>query len=204
MPLGEARVSLAQSPCWPSPERQERRLQDDARRSGRTFSERRCPSASIRARVPGDVRALMSDHLWRFMLVPFVATDNTKRSACGSASLRRKLIPTNPPSSFGERVRNRPQGRFQCLWPALSRQSARSSVKTKITLTIDTELLQAARAVAAEKGCPLSALLIDQLAAIVLERRGFEQARKRALARLHTGIALRWTPARSRHDVHER
>ena len=77
-------------------------------------------------------------------------------------------------------------------------------MKTKITLTIDTELLQAARAVAAEKGCPLSALLIDQLAAIVLERRRFEQAHERALARLHTGIALRWTPARSRHNVHER
>lgn len=43
-------------------------------------------------------------------------------------------------------------------------------MKTKITLTLDTELLQAARAVAAEKGCPLSALLTDQLAAIVRER----------------------------------
>ena len=77
-------------------------------------------------------------------------------------------------------------------------------MKTKITLTIDTELLQAARAVAAEKGCPLSALLIDQLAAIVRERREFVQARKRALARLREGIDLGWAPARSRHDVHER
>lgn len=77
-------------------------------------------------------------------------------------------------------------------------------MKTKITLTIDTELLQAARAVAAEKGCPLSALLTDQLTAIVRERSGFAQARKRAVARLRRGIDLRWTPARSRHDVHER
>lgn len=77
-------------------------------------------------------------------------------------------------------------------------------MKSRITLTLDTELLEAARAVAAEKGCPLSALLTDQLAAIVRERRGFESARKRALARLRRGIDLRWIPVRSRHDVHER
>lgn len=77
-------------------------------------------------------------------------------------------------------------------------------MKTKITLTLDVELLQAARAVAAEEGLPLSALLTDQLAAIVRERRGFAEARERALARLREGIDLGWTPARSRHEVHER
>jgi hypothetical protein len=77
-------------------------------------------------------------------------------------------------------------------------------VKTKITLSLDAELLQAARAAAAAEGRPLSALLTDQLAAIVRERRGFAQARDRALARLREGIDLGWTPARSRHDVHER
>jgi hypothetical protein len=77
-------------------------------------------------------------------------------------------------------------------------------VKTKIALTLDAELLRAARAVAAEEGRPLSALLTDQLAAIVRERRGFAQARDRALARLREGIDLGWTPGRSRHDVHER
>ena len=77
-------------------------------------------------------------------------------------------------------------------------------MKTKVTLTLDPELLWAVRAVAAEEGRPLSALLTDQLAAIVRERRGFAQARDRALARLREGIDLGWTPARSRHDVHER
>jgi hypothetical protein len=77
-------------------------------------------------------------------------------------------------------------------------------VKTRITRTFDAELLQAARAVAAEEGRPLSALLTDQLAAIVRERKGFAQARERALARLREGIDLSWTPARSRHAVHER
>ncbi len=74
----------------------------------------------------------------------------------------------------------------------------------KITLTLDVELLRAAEAVAAAEGRPLSALLADQLAAIVRKWRGFAQARKRALERLREGIDLGWTPARSRNDVHER
>jgi hypothetical protein len=77
-------------------------------------------------------------------------------------------------------------------------------VKTRITRTFDAELLQAARAVAAEEGRPLSALLTDQLAAIVRERKRFAQARERALARLREGIDLSWTRDRSRYDVHER
>ncbi len=77
-------------------------------------------------------------------------------------------------------------------------------MKTRITLTLDAELLQAARAVAAEESRPLSALLTDQLAATVRERKGFAQARERALARLREGIDLGWTPGRYRHDVHER
>lgn len=77
-------------------------------------------------------------------------------------------------------------------------------MRTRITITLDVELLQAARAVAAEEGRQISALMSDQLAAIVRERRGFAQARDRALARLREGIDLGWTPARSRHDVHER
>jgi len=77
-------------------------------------------------------------------------------------------------------------------------------VKTKITLRLDAELLQAARAVAADEGRSLSALLTDPLAAIVRNRRGVTQARERALARLSEGIDLGWTPARSRHGVHER
>lgn len=77
-------------------------------------------------------------------------------------------------------------------------------MKTKVTLRLDVELLQAARAVAAEDGRPLSALLTDQLAAIVRERRGFAQDRDRALARIREGVDLGWTPGRSRHDAHER
>lgn len=77
-------------------------------------------------------------------------------------------------------------------------------MKTKITLTIDVELLQAAGAVAVAEGRSLSSLLVDQLVAIVRERRDFAKARERALRRLREGLDLGWTPARSRHDVHDR
>ena len=77
-------------------------------------------------------------------------------------------------------------------------------MKTKVTLTLDAELLQAAKAIAAAEGRPLSALLTDQLAAIMRNRRGFAEARNRALARLSEGIDLGWTPTRSRYDLHER
>ena len=79
-----------------------------------------------------------------------------------------------------------------------------SSMKTRITLIVDAELLDAARALATAEGRSLNDLLADQLALIVRERRGFAQARDRALARLREGIDLGWKPARSRHDVHER
>ena len=77
-------------------------------------------------------------------------------------------------------------------------------MKTRITITLDVELLRAAQGVAAAEGRPLSALLTDQLTAIVRERRGFAQACDRALARLREGIDLGWTPTRSRYDLHER
>jgi hypothetical protein len=36
------------------------------------------------------------------------------------------------------------------------------------------------------------------------ERKAYRRARKRALALLREGMDLRWTPARSRCDLHER
>ena len=77
-------------------------------------------------------------------------------------------------------------------------------MRTTIPLTLDAELLHAAKAVAAEEGRSLNALLADQLAAVVRERRGFTQARERALARLRDGIDLGWSAARSRDELHDR
>ena len=61
-----------------------------------------------------------------------------------------------------------------------------------------------ARVVAAEEGRSISALLTDRLEAIVRERKAFDRAKRRALARLREGLDLQWTPPKSRDELHER
>jgi hypothetical protein len=78
------------------------------------------------------------------------------------------------------------------------------SMKTNVTLKLDADLLREARVLAAEEGRSISALLTDRLEALVRERKAFEKARRRALARLGEGLDLRWTPPASRDELHER
>jgi hypothetical protein len=77
-------------------------------------------------------------------------------------------------------------------------------MKTNVTLKLDADLLREARVIAAEDGSSVSALLADRLESLVRERKAFERARRRALARLREGIDLRWTPPRSRDELHGR
>lgn len=77
-------------------------------------------------------------------------------------------------------------------------------MKTNVTLKLDTNLLREARVVAAEEGRSISALLTDRLEAIVRERKAFDKAKRRALARLRQGLDLQWTPPESRDELHER
>jgi hypothetical protein len=78
------------------------------------------------------------------------------------------------------------------------------TTKTNVTLKIEADLLKQARILAAEQGTSISALLAGKLEREVRERKGYQQARRRALARLRTGFDLRWTPPRSRDELHER
>ena len=77
-------------------------------------------------------------------------------------------------------------------------------MKANITLKLDTALLREIRVLAAEEGTSISALLAARLEQIVRERKTYERARKRALARLREGLDLQWTPPRSREELHER
>jgi hypothetical protein len=77
-------------------------------------------------------------------------------------------------------------------------------MKTNVTLKLDAALLREIRVLAAEEGTSISALLAARLEQIVRERKTYDRARKRALARLREGIDLRWTPPRSRDELHER
>ncbi len=77
-------------------------------------------------------------------------------------------------------------------------------MKRNVTLKLDTDLLREARIIAAEDGRSMSALLTERLEAAVRERKAYARARRRALARLREGFDLRWTPAKSRDELHER
>jgi hypothetical protein len=77
-------------------------------------------------------------------------------------------------------------------------------MKANITLKLDAALLREARILAAEQGTSISGLLAARLEEIVRERKTYERARKRAMARLREGLDLQWTPPRSRDEIHER
>jgi hypothetical protein len=77
-------------------------------------------------------------------------------------------------------------------------------MKTNVTLKIDADLLREARVLAAMEGSSISALLAARLEQAVRERKGYEQARRSAAARLRMGFDLNWTPPRSRDELHER
>jgi hypothetical protein len=77
-------------------------------------------------------------------------------------------------------------------------------MKANITLKLDAEILREARILAAEEGLSVSALLAAKLDEIVRQRKGYERARKRAVARLRKGFDLRWTPLRYRDELHDR
>jgi hypothetical protein len=79
-----------------------------------------------------------------------------------------------------------------------------SPMKANITLKVDANLLREAKILAAEDGTSISAMLSAQLEQIVRERKTYERARRRALARLREGMNLQWTPPRSRDELHER
>jgi hypothetical protein len=77
-------------------------------------------------------------------------------------------------------------------------------MKANVTLKIDAELLREARILAAEDDSSISALLAAKLEQAVRERRGFQQARQRAKARLSAGFDLGFTPPASRDEIYER
>jgi hypothetical protein len=77
-------------------------------------------------------------------------------------------------------------------------------MKTNVTLKIEADLLREARVLAALEGSSISAILAARLEQAVRERKGYDQARRRAVARLRTGFDLKWKPPRSRDEVHER
>jgi hypothetical protein len=77
-------------------------------------------------------------------------------------------------------------------------------MKTNITLKLDAEVLREARILAAEEGSSVSGLLAAKLEELLRERKGYDRAGRRAVARLRDGLDLGWSPAASRDELHER
>jgi hypothetical protein len=77
-------------------------------------------------------------------------------------------------------------------------------MKTNITLKLDRDLLRKAKILAAEKETSVSGLVAEQLERAVRDSEGYEQARRRALARMKRASHLGYTPPASRDEFYER
>jgi len=77
-------------------------------------------------------------------------------------------------------------------------------MRTNLTLKLDADLIREVRILAAEQGTSISALLSERLERMVRERKAYDSARRRALARLGEGYDLHWKRPDSRYDLHER
>lgn len=78
------------------------------------------------------------------------------------------------------------------------------AAKQNITVAIDGTLLKRARAIAARRGSSVSALLADELRALVADDVGYESARRRAAVFLNEGFTLGGERITDRESVHER
>ena len=77
-------------------------------------------------------------------------------------------------------------------------------MKTNITLKLDRDLLRKAKILAAEKETSVSRLVSEQLERAVRDSEGYEQAKRRALARMKRASHLGYTPPASRDEFYER
>jgi hypothetical protein len=75
--------------------------------------------------------------------------------------------------------------------------------KANITLKIDTRLLKEIKVLAAREDTSISALMTELLEDRVRKGRDYEQAKRRALARLREGLDLGGRPL-SRYEIYER
>jgi len=77
-------------------------------------------------------------------------------------------------------------------------------MKANITLKLDRDLLRKAKILAAEKDTSVSRLVAEQLERAVRDSEGYEQAKRRALARMKRASHLGYTPPASRDEFYER
>ena len=77
-------------------------------------------------------------------------------------------------------------------------------MKTNITLKIDRLLLRKVKVLAAERDTSISSLLAEQLAKALQDNDGYEDAKRRAFARMKRASHVGYTPPASRDEFYER
>jgi predicted transcriptional regulator len=77
-------------------------------------------------------------------------------------------------------------------------------MQRNITLSLDEDLIQKARVLAARRHRSVSALLREELSRLVAEDEAYETAKRAALERLEQGAHLGGGPLPSRDELHER
>ena len=77
-------------------------------------------------------------------------------------------------------------------------------MKQNITLALDKRLLTRARALAAERGASVSAMLAGELQKMVEREAAYEQAKTKALAQLDSPFHLGGTGITDREALHDR
>jgi len=80
----------------------------------------------------------------------------------------------------------------------------RTLMKQNITLAVDKSLLKRARALAAQRGASVSAILAAELLKIVERENAYDQAKQRALARLQSPFHLGGGKRAPRESLHDR
>jgi len=77
-------------------------------------------------------------------------------------------------------------------------------VKQNITLSLGKDAVIKAKIVAARRGTSISALITEQIEALVDRDETYERAKTQAFALLDKGFHLGGTPIASRSELHER
>ena len=78
------------------------------------------------------------------------------------------------------------------------------TLKRNITISLEENLFEKAKLVAAKKDRSVSRLLTDQLLKVIMEEDHYEVAKRRAVARLKKGVHLGERILATREELHER
>jgi hypothetical protein len=81
---------------------------------------------------------------------------------------------------------------------------SRRMCKTIVTLKIDTRLLRKIKSLVARRGISFSALTTALFEEKLNKKLEYEQAKRRAVARMREGLDLGFQPVSSRDELHER